>query len=69
MTSRYKPITLFLEFYYMSNGLTFEIFQYIILRNFWKCHLQKFKEIGSELKEKWTKNMRYRFTKKIVAQT
>ena len=30
MTSLYKPITLFLEFYYMSNGLTFEIFNTIL---------------------------------------
>ena len=35
MTSLYrKPITLILDFYYMSNGLTFEISN-IILRNFY----------------------------------
>ena len=32
MTFLYKPITLILKFYYMSNGLTFEIFN-INLRN------------------------------------
>ena len=34
MMSIYKPITLILDFYYMSNGLTFEISN-IILRNFY----------------------------------
>ena len=29
MTSLYKPITLILRFYYMSNGLTFEILNMI----------------------------------------
>ena len=57
----------------MSNGLTFEIFN-IILRFFhrcedmtWKWPVQNFKEIGSELTDKSTKNMRYRFTKIIVS--
>ena len=31
MTSLYKPITLILEFYYMSNGITFEIFNILLL--------------------------------------
>ena len=30
MTSLYKPIKLILEFYYMSNGLTFKIFNLIL---------------------------------------
>ena len=55
MTSLYKPKTLFLEFYYMSNGLTFEVFN-MILRFLYRCEdmtwkwpVQNFKEIGSEL--------------------
>ena len=55
MTSLYKPITLILEFYYLSNSLTFA----------WP--VQNFKEIGSELADKLTKNMRYRFVKIIVS--
>ena len=50
MTSLFKPNKLILECYYMSNGLTFEIFN-IILRNFkdmtWKLPFLNFKEIGS----------------------
>ena len=71
MTSLYKPITLILEFYYISNGLTFEIFN-IILPIFYRCYnmtrtwpVQNFKEISSELADKLTKNMRYRFVKII----
>ena len=54
--SIYKPITLLLEFCYMSKGLAFEIFSIV------------FREIGSELTDKSTKNLRYRFTKIIMAQ-
>ena len=36
MTSLYNPIKLFLDFYYMANGLTFEIFN-IIVRYFYRC--------------------------------
>ena len=41
MTSLFKPIKLILEFYYMSNGLTFEIFNiilqiFIIMRSLFK---------------------------------
>ena len=32
----FNPIRLILEFYYMANGLTFEILN-IILRNFYPC--------------------------------
>ena len=66
-------MTLFLEFYYMSNGLTFEIFNIILRFHYrcedmtWKWPVQNFKEIGSELTDKSTKNMRYRFTKIIVS--
>ena len=58
-----NPIKLNLEFYYMSNGLTFEIFN-IILRFFYRCYdfnikwpLQNFKEIGNKLMEKSPKIM------------
>ena len=58
MTSLFKPIKLILEFYYMSNSLTFEIFK-IILRNFyprwdvtWKLPVLNFKEIDDEIDEK-----------------
>ena len=57
----------------MSNSLTFEIFN-IILRFLYRCEdmtwkwpVQNFKEVGSELTDKSTKNMRYRFTKIIVS--
>ena len=33
----------------------------------WKWPVQNFKEVGSELTDKSTKNMRYRFTKIIVS--
>ena len=62
--SLYKTIKVILEFYYMSNGLTFEIL-HIILRIFCRCWdlnrkwpFQNFKEIGSELTEKSMKIMR-----------
>ena len=35
-TFLFNPIRLILEFYYMANGLTFEIIN-IILRNFYPC--------------------------------
>ena len=57
----------------MSNNLTFKIFN-IILRFFYRCEgmtwkwpVQNFKEVGAELTDKSTKNMRYRFNEIIVS--
>ena len=62
MTSLYNPIKLILEFYYMGNGLTFEIIN-IILRIFNPCQdfnrkwpLQNLKKIRSKLTEKCAEN-------------
>ena len=53
MTSLYKPITLILEFYYMSNGITFEYIEY----NFAKLLLM----LGHNLEMSCAKFQRNRF--------
>ena len=52
MTSLYKPITLILEFYYISNGLTFEILS-IISRFFLLMLGYDFEMICAKLRGNW----------------
>ena len=53
MTSLHKPITLILEFYYKSNGLTFQILN-IIFANF-------FLILGHDLEMSYAKFLENRF--------
>ena len=55
MTSLYKPITLILKFYYMSNGLTFEILN-IISRNFYRCEDISCEMSYAKFLENWFRN-------------
>ena len=64
MTSLYQPITLIMEFYYMSNGLS----KFLPVLGFdLKMNCAKFQRNRFRIVEESTQNMLYRFTKIIVA--